>query len=131
MATSAIPASAAASANWASSPVPSAVVEVRNLTKRFGDMEAVRGISFTVDSGETFGFLGPNGAGKSTTINMLCTLARPTAGSARVAGFDTLTQAGLVRKHIGLVFQDSTLDTYLTAMENGFTSHLLGGLRKL
>ncbi|MVU78135.1 ATP-binding cassette domain-containing protein [Nocardia sp. ET3-3] len=99
-------------------PAAAPVVEVENLAKRFGEVDAVRGISFSVRPGETFGFLGPNGAGKSTTINMLCTLARPSSGRARVAGYDTVTQAALVRKRIGLVFQDSTLDTYLTASEN-------------
>ena len=69
-----------------------AAVEVVGLEKRFGDVEAVRGVDFRVEPGETFGFLGPNGAGKSTTINILCTLARPTAGSARVAGHDVRTE---------------------------------------
>jgi ABC-2 type transport system ATP-binding protein len=75
-------------------------------------------VSFVVDEGETFGFLGPNGAGKSTTISMLCTLVDPTAGAARVAGFDVVRERSLVRQHIGLVFQDTTLDDYLTAEEN-------------
>ena len=65
-----------------------ASVEVRDLKKRYGDLEAVRGVTFDVAPGETFGFLGPNGAGKTTTISMLCTLITPTGGSARVAGFD-------------------------------------------
>src|SRR5262245_59194441 len=65
-----------------------------------------------------FGFLGPNGAGKSTTIKILCTLANPTAGSATVAGYDVSTQRALVRRSIGLVFQDPTLDAYLTAEQN-------------
>jgi ABC-2 type transport system ATP-binding protein len=93
-------------------------IEVRGLEKRYGDLEAVRGISFDVAPGETFGFLGPNGAGKSTTISMLCTLARPTGGSARVAGFDVTGNPLGVRRRIGLVFQDPTLDEYLTALEN-------------
>jgi ABC-2 type transport system ATP-binding protein len=67
-------------------PREEAGIVVEGLQKRFGDVEAVRGIGLTVAPGETFGFLGPNGAGKSTTINMLCTLVRPTAGTARVAG---------------------------------------------
>jgi len=96
---------------------PSAVV-VRGLVKRYGEVEAVRGIDLDVAPGETFGFLGPNGAGKSTTINMLCTLARPTAGSATVAGHDVVTGRDEVRRNIGLVFQDPTLDTYLTAEQN-------------
>jgi ABC-2 type transport system ATP-binding protein len=97
--------------------VPPAI-EVRSLTKSFGDVEAVRGVSFTVEPGEIFGFLGPNGAGKTTTINMLCTLAKPTTGSANVAGHDVVTQRDDVRRHIGLVFQDPTLDGYLTAEQN-------------
>ncbi len=93
-------------------------IEVLGLTRRFGDLEAVRGVSFEVVAGETFGFLGPNGAGKSTTIAMLCTLLHPTAGSARVAGYDVVTAQAEVRRRIGLVFQDTTLDDYLTAGEN-------------
>jgi ABC-2 type transport system ATP-binding protein len=93
-------------------------IEVKNLTKSFGDVEAVRGVSFTVEPGEIFGFLGPNGAGKTTTINMLCTLAKPSTGSAYVAGRDVVTQRDDVRRHIGLVFQDPTLDGYLTAEQN-------------
>jgi ABC-2 type transport system ATP-binding protein len=93
-------------------------VRVDQLSKSFGDFEAVRGISFDVHAGETFGFLGPNGAGKSTTISMLCTLARPTGGDAWVAGRHVVTQRDAVRRRIGLVFQDPTLDDLLTAEEN-------------
>src|SRR4051794_6371001 len=93
-------------------------IEVEDLVKSYDAVEAVRGVSFTVPPGEVFGFLGPNGAGKSTTINMLCTLAAPTSGSARVSGFDVITQRDDVRRHIGLVFQDPTLDGYLTAEQN-------------
>jgi ABC-2 type transport system ATP-binding protein len=93
-------------------------IEVTDLVKSYGDVEAVRGVSFTVPRGEVFGFLGPNGAGKSTTINMLCTLARPTSGAARVNGYDVTTERDDVRRHIGLVFQDPTLDGYLTAAQN-------------
>ena len=93
-------------------------IEVTDLVKTYGDVEAVRGVSLAVPRGEVFGFLGPNGAGKSTTINMLCTLTRPTSGSARVSGFDVVTQRDDVRRHIGLVFQDPTLDGYLTAEQN-------------
>ncbi|MDE3064359.1 MAG: ATP-binding cassette domain-containing protein [Acidobacteriota bacterium] len=89
-----------------------------NLVKRYGDLDAVDDVSFTVMGGEVFAFLGPNGAGKSTTINMLCTLARPTSGGARVAGYDVTTQARSVRRRIGLVFQEQTLDEQLTAQEN-------------
>jgi ABC-2 type transport system ATP-binding protein len=97
---------------------PAPAIEVVGLAKRYGDFEAVAGIDFTVGAGETFGFLGPNGAGKSTTIKMLCTLAQPTGGSARVAGFDIVAERPSVRRNIGLVFQDPTLDTYLTAAQN-------------
>jgi ABC-2 type transport system ATP-binding protein len=93
-------------------------VSVRGLVKRYGDVEAVSGIDFDVAAGETFGFLGPNGAGKSTTIGMLCTLVRPTGGRATVAGHDVATERDEVRRNIGLVFQDTTLDGYLTAEQN-------------
>jgi ABC-2 type transport system ATP-binding protein len=96
----------------------SAAVSVNGLVKRYDEVEAVRGIEFDVASGEIFGFLGPNGAGKSTTINMLCTLVRPSGGSALVAGHDVLTERDDVRRNIGLVFQDTTLDGYLSAEQN-------------
>ena len=94
------------------------VISVAGLTKRYGDIEAVRGIDFEVAGGETFGFLGPNGAGKTTTIKILCTLANATSGIASVAGHDAARQRDAVRRNIGLVFQDTTLDTYLTAEQN-------------
>src|SRR6266516_5655425 len=93
-------------------------VSVTGLVKRYREIEAVRGIDLTIEAGETFGFLGPNGAGKSTTINVLCTLVQPTAGSAQVAGHDVVTERDEVRRNIGLVFQDTTLDAYLTAEFN-------------
>ncbi len=93
-------------------------IEVRSLSKRFGQVEAVSDVSFSVAAGETFGFLGPNGAGKTTTISILCTLLRPTGGSATVDGFDVVAQPSEVRRRLGLVFQDTTLDDYLTAEEN-------------
>src|SRR5256886_11558803 len=93
-------------------------IEVEGLDKRFGEVHAVRGVDFEVAVGEVFGFLGPNGAGKTTTINMLCTLARPTSGAARVGGFDVVRERDDVRRHIGLVFQDPTLDGQLTATQN-------------
>src|SRR6202789_2459896 len=93
-------------------------VSARGLAKSYGDIHAVRAIDLEVHSGETFGFLGPNGAGKSTTISMLCTLLTPTAGTAHVAGYDVVHQRDDVRRHIGLVFQDQTLDGYLTAQMN-------------
>jgi ABC-2 type transport system ATP-binding protein len=94
------------------------VIGVKDLVKRYGEVEAVRGIGFEVQPGETFGFLGPNGAGKSTTIKILCTLADPTSGTARVAGYDVKKQRDTVRRNIGLVFQDTTLDNYLTGEQN-------------
>jgi len=99
-----------------SSPRPA--VSVKGLVKRYDEVEAVRGIDFEVAGGEIFGFLGPNGAGKSTTINMLCTLVRPSAGSALVAGHDVVGERDEVRRNIGLVFQDTTLDGYLSAEQN-------------
>jgi ABC-2 type transport system ATP-binding protein len=107
-------------------------VEVRGLVKRYGDIEAVAGIDLAVRPGETFGFLGPNGAGKSTTIGILCTLVKPTGGSALVAGYDVVRQRSEVRRNIGLVFQDSTLDLYLTAEQNlRFHAELYGVPRHL
>src|SRR4051795_8627666 len=95
-----------------------AAVEVRDLRKSYGEIEAVAGVTFDVPRGETFGFLGPNGAGKSTTIKMLCTLVRPNGGSATVAGHDVVQERDDVRRNIGLVFQDPTVDGYLTADRN-------------
>jgi ABC-2 type transport system ATP-binding protein len=100
--------------NGASAPA----IAVRDLVKNFGEVRAVRGVNFEVAMGEVFGFLGPNGAGKTTTINMLCTLAKPTSGSASVAGHDVVSERDDVRRNIGLVFQDPTLDGYLTAAQN-------------
>jgi ABC-2 type transport system ATP-binding protein len=97
---------------------PAAAVSVNGLVKRYDEIEAVRGIDFEVAGGEIFGFLGPNGAGKSTTINMLCTLVRPSCGSAEVAGHDVVRERDEVRRNIGLVFQDTTLDGYLSAEQN-------------
>jgi len=97
--------------------MPSAI-SVKDLRKSFGEFEAVRGVSFEVEAGEVFGFLGPNGAGKTTTINMLCTLAKPSGGGATVADHDIVSARDDVRRHIGLVFQDPTLDGYLTAEQN-------------
>ncbi len=95
-----------------------AVIEAEQLVKRYGQIEAVRGIDLAVGEGELFGFLGPNGAGKSTTINIFCTLVRPTSGRAAVAGHDVSREPDAVRRSIGLVFQDPSLDDQLTAREN-------------
>ena len=97
---------------------PAIAIAVRGLAKNYDEVEAVRGVDFEVAAGEVFGFLGPNGAGKTTTINMLCTLVKPSAGSATVAGHDVVHERDDVRRNIGLVFQDPTLDGYLTAEQN-------------
>jgi len=94
------------------------VIEVSDLVKKYNGTEAVRGVSFEVAEGETFGFLGPNGAGKTTTINILCTLLNFDSGTALVNGFDCRRDSGRVRSSIGLVFQEVTLDNELTAYEN-------------
>lgn len=94
------------------------IIEVEDLKKSFAGMQAVRGISFSVQQGSTFGFLGPNGAGKSTTIKMLTTLLRPTSGSILIDGNDPTKDAHAVRRAIGVVFQDPSLDEDLTAWEN-------------
>lgn len=93
-------------------------IEAHDLCKRFGDFVAVDGVSLSIPHGGVFGLLGPNGAGKSTRIKMLTTLAAPTSGSARVAGYDVLTQAGQVRHRIGYVPQQQSADPDLTGFEN-------------
>jgi len=94
------------------------IIEVKNLTKRFGHFTAVDSINFEIKKGEIFGFLGPNGAGKSTTIRMLVTLLRPTSGEAKLAGYDIVKQQDEIRKHIGLVAEKIILYPRLTAREN-------------
>jgi len=94
------------------------VIEVEELSRNFGQLVAVDKVSFQVAKGEIFGFLGPNGAGKTTTINMLCTLLTPSSGKAMVNGYDVVKQQAKVRRSIGLVFQEPTLDEYLTAEQN-------------
>jgi ABC-2 type transport system ATP-binding protein len=98
--------------------VPGQIIEVNALRREFGKLTAVDDVSFDVGRGEVFGFLGPNGAGKTTTINMLCTLLKPSGGSAKVNGFDVERQRSEVRRSIGLVFQQTTLDDYLSAEQN-------------
>ena len=97
-------------------------ISVQGLTRTYGRgehaVEAVKGIDLRVEPGQTYGFLGPNGAGKSTTIEMLCTIRNPTGGTARVAGYDVVSQRDEVRRRIGLVFQQQTLDQQLTAQQN-------------
>jgi ABC-2 type transport system ATP-binding protein len=99
-------------------PAGDDAITARGLVKRYGAIEAVRGIDLDVRRGEIFGFLGPNGAGKSTTISILCTLLKANAGTARVAGEDVSARPDAVRARIGLVFQDPSLDNQLTAREN-------------
>ena len=93
-------------------------IHVENRTKKFHDFVAVDNVSFEIQSGEIFGLLGPNGAGKTTTISMLSTMQKPTSGTATVNGCDVLTDEDGVRKSIGIVFQDQSLDEELTAYEN-------------
>jgi len=108
------------------------IITANNLTRKFKSLTAVDGVSFSVSEGEVFGFLGPNGAGKTTTINILCTLLSPTAGNASIAGYDCVRQPDEVRSSLGLIFQDTTLDTGLTAYENlKFHAYLYNLDRKL
>jgi ABC-2 type transport system ATP-binding protein len=93
-------------------------IEVQQIAKKFGDFTAVNGVTFDVEEGEVFGLLGPNGAGKSTLIRMLTTLLVPTAGAARVNGFDIVKQADDVRKSIGVIPQAMTTDLELSVEEN-------------
>ncbi|MDP7078511.1 MAG: ATP-binding cassette domain-containing protein [Candidatus Undinarchaeales archaeon] len=94
------------------------MIRMKGLSKHFGDLKAVDDVTLEVAKGEVFGLLGPNGAGKTTTISLLCTLLIPTAGSAEVDGVDVVGDPLAVRKSIGVVFQDPSLDTKLTAREN-------------
>ncbi len=109
-------------------------ISVSKLSKCFNGISAVDGISFEVEEAELFGFLGPNGAGKTTTINILCGLMNPTSGEARVNGFDVMSSPTEVRKSIGIIFQDPSLDERLTAHENlnfhGMIYHLPPKIRK-
>ncbi len=109
---------------------PSLAIEVKNLTKKFGDFTAVDNISFSVEHGHIFALLGPNGAGKSTTIKMLTTLLDPTSGEAILNGFDTTKQEAEVRKSFGIVFQDPSLDGDMTAYENMELHAVLYGVLK-
>jgi ABC-2 type transport system ATP-binding protein len=94
------------------------MISVKDLVKNFGDVQAVRDVSFSVSEGEIFAFLGPNGAGKTTTIKMLTTLLKPTSGTIELDGLDPVRQHHEARKRFGIVFQDPSLDTELTAYEN-------------
>jgi len=103
-------------------------VTAESLVRVFDGVRAVDEVSFSVEPGEVFGFLGPNGAGKSTTINMLCTLLMPTSGRAEVAGYDCVKEPDDVRRSIGIIFQETTLDNRLTANENLLFHAYLYGL---
>jgi ABC-2 type transport system ATP-binding protein len=94
------------------------IIETHHLTKAYNSLKAVDDLNITVESGEIFGLLGPNGAGKTTAISMLCTILKPTSGTARVNGFDIVKEANRVRKSIGIVFQDPSIDDRLTGREN-------------
>ncbi len=94
------------------------IIKTNALTKSYGKIQAVRSIDLNIEKGEIFGLLGPNGAGKTTTIGMLCTIVRPTSGSASIAGYDVIKEPAQVRRKVGIVFQDPTLDTVLTGREN-------------
>ena len=110
-------------------PGTEAVIEVHDLVKSYGgETNAVDGITFRVTPGELFGFLGPNGAGKTTTIRILATLLRPTSGTARVAGFDVISEAGEVRRRLGLALQTPGLDAFSTGRE---TLELAGRLHRM
>jgi len=110
------------------------LIQIKNLTKRFGNLAAVDGLNLEIQKGEIFGLLGPNGAGKTTTLMMLTTLIQPTSGSAIVNGFDIATQPDLVRASIGIVFQDPSSDETLTGYENlklhGLLYDMPSGLRE-
>ncbi|HEX4047869.1 MAG TPA: ATP-binding cassette domain-containing protein [Elusimicrobiota bacterium] len=95
-----------------------AIIETAALRKEYGKLVAVRGLDLAIGKAEVFGLLGPNGAGKTTTIMMLATLVKPTSGRASVDGFDVGSQPAKVRQSLGMVFQEQTLDTLLTAREN-------------
>ncbi|ASJ11049.1 ABC transporter ATP-binding protein [Thermococcus sp. P6] len=104
-------------------------IEVENLVKKYGDFEAVKGVSFSVKRGEIFAFLGPNGAGKTTTVHVLTTLLKPTSGRASVVGHDVVKEPMEVRRKIGIVFQDPSVDRELTAYENMVIHGRIYGLR--
>ncbi len=106
------------------------MIEAQGLTKRYGDTVALAGIDLEVAGGSILGVLGPNGAGKTTAVRILTTLAVPDAGHARVAGYDVVAEAALVRRHIGVAAQDATLDDALTGRHNLVMVGELSGLRR-
>jgi ABC-2 type transport system ATP-binding protein len=97
--------------------MPSAI-QTHNLTKQYGNFKAVDNLNISVESGEIFGLLGPNGAGKTTTVSMLCTILKPTSGTATINGYDLIKEPHKVRQSIGIVFQDPSIDDRLSAREN-------------
>jgi ABC-2 type transport system ATP-binding protein len=105
-------------------------VETDALTKRYGDLLAVDKLDLRIEEGEIFGLLGPNGAGKTTTLSILATLLKPTSGTARVNGYDIMSQPAEVRKSIGIVFQDPSSDDILTGRENLYLHALMFGVPK-
>jgi len=105
-------------------------IVVENLTKQFNSLTAVDNISLEIKEGEVFGLLGPNGAGKTTLISMLCTILKPSSGAAKINGYDIIKQPDKVRKSIGIVFQDPSLDDRLTGKENLEMHAMLYGLAK-
>jgi ABC-2 type transport system ATP-binding protein len=106
------------------------MIEAHGLTKRFGDTVALDGLDLEVPAGAILGLLGPNGAGKTTAVRILTTLARPDAGSARVAGYDVVTESAAVQRNIGVTAQDATLDGLLTGRQNLVMIGRLSGLRR-
>ena len=105
-------------------------IEIRSLSKVYGDLRAVDEISLSVKEGEIFGFLGPNGAGKSTTMMILTTLLKPTSGQALISGFDVVKDAKKVRQNIGYVQQEIAVDEYLTGRENLLLQARLNHIQK-
>ncbi|HEX7575341.1 MAG TPA: ATP-binding cassette domain-containing protein [Candidatus Methanoperedens sp.] len=106
------------------------VIRTEALTKKFGKIAAVNELNLEVEEGEIFGLLGPNGAGKTTLISMLCTMLKPTSGRAWVNGFEIVKEPGKVRKSIGIVFQQASVDDLLTGRENLELHNLLFGVPK-
>jgi ABC-2 type transport system ATP-binding protein len=99
-------------------PTATPAVEIHGLTRKFGELTAVDNLDLTVQAGGVFAFLGPNGAGKTTTIKMLTTLLKPTSGSLKLCGYDVVAEPDQARRCLGIVFQDPSLDSELTALEN-------------
>lgn len=104
------------------------IIETSRLTKRFSGLVAVNEVSLKIREGEIFGLLGPNGAGKTTLISMLCTILKPSSGTAKISGYDIIKEPDSVRKKIGIVFQDPSLDDRLTGRENLYMHARLYGV---